>query len=153
MSKSSPENPELPKQKQSKTSSTPNAEAVGSLLEAFGPLLEFHRAVVDAGDNDLRMYWDVRILRGSGETFITSSGSSSLPDALGPKQRSKAAITIQQEVHDKIAVPLVGKMQAAVEVTALEGATNTRKAKMLSNTPAPRASGDALMNEADAIEA
>jgi hypothetical protein len=153
MSKSTPENPDLPKLKKSRTSSTPSESAVGGLLEAFGPLLEFHKAVVDASDNDLRMYWDVRILRGSGETFITSSGSSSFPDALGPKQRANAAITIQQEVHDKIAVPLVGKMQAAVETGALEGATNTRKAKMLSNTAPPKPSGDAMMNEADAIEA
>lgn len=152
MSKSTLENPDLPKPKKSPTSSTPSEAALGNLLEAFGPLLDFHKAVAEAGDNDLRMYWDVRILRGSGETFITSCGSSSFPDALGPKQRANAAITIQQEVHDKIAVPLVGKMQAAVETGALEGATKTRKAKMISNTEQPKLSGDALMNEASALE-
>jgi hypothetical protein len=133
-------------------SSTPDESALSGLLRAMGPIIEFHKAVEDADDNDLRMFWDIRILRGSGETFITSTGSSSFPDALGPKQRANAAIAIQQEVHEKIAVPLVGKMQAAVEIGALESATKTRKTKLLAPPEDPKPSGNALLDAADAVD-
>lgn len=122
MSKLPPEKPDLQKQKKSPKSSTPEADALGSLLHMLQPLMDFHKTVEGANDNDLRMYWDVRVIRGANETFMTSVGSSSLPGALSEKLRGNASSLIQQEVYEKISVPLVGEMQTIVENGALEGA-------------------------------
>ncbi len=134
MSKQSSGTPAPPKQKKSPTNSTPDAPALGDLLHILQPLIAFHKEVEDASSNDLRIYWDVRVVRGASETFMTSNGSSSLPDALGAKSLPTASSMIQQEVLDKIATPLVGKMQAFVETGALESATK-RKVHVLTDTP------------------
>lgn len=152
MSKSPPENPEQPKQKNLKQNLTPEAGVLEGLMQMLQPLVEFHKAVSDADDNDLRMFWDVRVVRGSGEIFITSSGSSSFPDALGPKQIAGAALMIQQEVHDKIAAPLVGKMQAIVEAGALSKHVKTRKVRLLDNSAPPQLGGSDVMDLADEID-
>ena len=154
MSKSTPEIPDQQTQKASKASSTNNDAAIGDLLRALLPLVEFHKEVEDASVNDLRIFWDVRVIRGASETFMTSSGSSSLPDALSTKLRPGAAGMIQQEVHDKIAVPLVGKMQAFVETGALDVAKAMRKVKPTTREPEPPAllaPGD-LVNQANSYE-
>lgn len=108
----------------SSTSEAPqDAATVDALQQLFGalaPLLDFHKQVADAQIDDLRMYWDVRVIRGSAEPFITVTGSSSLTGALGPKQISLASAVLQQEVMDKIATPLVAKMQDIAETYSVD---------------------------------
>lgn len=91
-------------------------------MRVLGPVVDFHKAVEEANDNDLRIFWDVRVIRGASELFVNSSGSSSMPGILSPKLRPTAAALIQQEVAEKIAAPLVGHMQTVIETGALEGA-------------------------------
>jgi hypothetical protein len=82
---------------------------------------------------------------------MTSSGSSSLPGALSEKLRPNAASAIQQEVVDKIAIPLVGKMQALVESGALDTAARTRKGVTAIEAPRTPAAGELvdIANEYD----
>jgi hypothetical protein len=77
--------------------------------------VDFHKSAEKSNDNDLRIYWDVRVLRGSDAPFMHTSGSSSLPGILGEKMRPNATSMIQKEVSDKIASPLVGDLQKMIE--------------------------------------
>jgi hypothetical protein len=98
----------------STTSSTDSA-ALAQVMALLGPLVDFHKKVGAAGPEDLRIYWDVRVIRGEDEPFMSTSGNSTLPGCLSEKQQANASTIIQQEVHDKIAVPLVGRIQKFVE--------------------------------------
>ena len=84
-------------------------------MALLGPLVQFHQKVGSAGKDDLRIYWDVRVVRGEDTPFMSTSGSSTLPGCLAEKQQANASAVIQQEVVDKIAVPLVGRIQSFVE--------------------------------------
>jgi hypothetical protein len=151
MSKLHSETPDQQKPKPSQKNLTPNEAALGDLLKMLQPLVEFHREVEDAGGDDLRIFWDVRVIRGASDICMTSSGSSSLPGALSDKLRPNAASAIQQEVVDKIAIPLVGKMQALVESGALDTATRARKDKPTLGEPKQLAAGELvdIANEYD----
>lgn len=84
-------------------------------MALLGPLVAFHQKVGSAGPEDLRIYWDVRVVRGENEPFMATSGSSTLPGCLAEKQQANASATIEQEVIDKIAIPLVGRIQQFVQ--------------------------------------
>jgi hypothetical protein len=142
MSKIHPETPDQPQPKLSKKSSTPDASALSDLLRMLQPLVEFHKEVEDAGGDDLRIFWDVRVIRGASDICMTSSGSSSLPGALSVKLRPNAATAIQQEVVEKIAIPLVGKMQALVESGALDTAARATKGVATLAEPKHYAAGE-----------
>ena len=80
------------------------------------PIEEFHRAVQSATASDLRLYWDVRIVRGVDTPFARSQGTSTLPGLLSPKMKGHAPSMIQQEVMDKIAQPLTSTMMEEAEL-------------------------------------
>jgi len=65
--------------------------------------------------DDIRVFWDVRIVRGRDEHFAATTGSSSLPGALSSKLKANAPAMIQQEIVDKVAAPLVAAMQNEAE--------------------------------------
>lgn len=71
------------------------------------PLTRFHESVAAANGTDIRMYWDVRLVRGEDEAFTQVTGTSSMPGMLSDKLRGHATAQIQQEVLDKITGPLV----------------------------------------------
>jgi hypothetical protein len=82
------------------------------LAEMLAPLMQFHKAVDEANDGDLRLFWDVRLVRGKDTTFMSTSGSSSLPGVLSSTLSvNTAPITVHQEIEDKIAKPLHLKLQ------------------------------------------
>ena len=125
-------NPRNPPQKKaakkrsaSKKDSTDNVdkakdEILQVALTELKDLAEFHKVVKEAEANDLRIYWDVRVLKGENELFAQTKGQSSLPSALGPKMRSKAATMLQQEVIEKIAQPLSATCMEYVDAKELE---------------------------------
>lgn len=100
---------------QSQKSSTNSPATLDDLLKLISPLVEFHRDVLTASDNDLRIFWDVRVLRGTGETFLGTTGSSAMPGLLGDKMKPLSPGMIQQEINEKIAAPLVAELQGMVE--------------------------------------
>ena len=93
-------------------SSTP--DALSQLLALMAPLVDFHKAVESASNDDLRLFWDVRVVRGQNEPFMTANGSSTLQGLLHGSRKTKASDFIRQEIVDKIADPLGAKIQDMV---------------------------------------
>jgi len=107
-------------QKPEKTSATSEAsdlitssdiKTIKAIADLMAPTIKFHEASRGASQDDIRIYWDVRIVRGESEHFTQTTGSSSFPGALSQNMKANAPAMIQQEVVDKIASPLVAKMQ------------------------------------------
>ena len=106
-----------------KSSKTPPTETItketnASLQEALNllkPLTDFHKAVEDANEDDIRLYWDVRLVRGEDTPFCHVKGSSSMPAMLAQKMRPHAPSKIQEEINDKILKPLLSVMMTEVE--------------------------------------
>ena len=76
------------------------------MLEREKPLIDFHEAIEGTTENDMRIWWDVRVIRGRNTPFTQSTGTSYLPGLLSDKLRQHAIATIQQEINDKIAAPI-----------------------------------------------
>lgn len=91
------------------------AEKIRRALKLLEPLIEFHDSVEGATASDLRIYWDVRVVRAERTPFARVTGSSSLPQALAHNTRVLAPGLIQQEVRDKITTPLTALLQTEVE--------------------------------------
>jgi hypothetical protein len=90
-------------------------EALQQVLGLLEPLTDFHKAVEGATEDDLRIYWDVRLVRGQSSAFAHVTGSSSLPRALASNMKALAPALIQQEILEKISMPLTAKLQTVVE--------------------------------------
>ena len=88
--------------------------------DLLGPLLDFHRSVEEASSDDLRLYWDVRLVRGKETPFYQSKGSSSLPRALACNMVAEGSRRIEAEVTEKIVKPLVSVMQIEAERQTFE---------------------------------
>lgn len=108
--------------KKSPTSSEGEAalEMLHQATELLRPLMDFHQLVDSATDDDLRIFWDVRIVRGGDTQFAQTTGVSTLPRALAPKMKALAPAKIQEEVTSKILQPLIGKTQQEVERLTFE---------------------------------
>lgn len=113
------------------TKATSDSQQTQQILEAvtlLKPLADFHKAVESAGENDLRMLWDVRIVRGKDTAFCHVKGASSLPAMLANNMRANAPSQIQEEVSEKIMMPLVSAMQAEVERSTFEDLAKRKRA-------------------------
>lgn len=77
-----------------------------ALMDIMKPLLEFHGAKDEEAADDLRLFWDVRIVRGNGERWTNVSGSSTLPGALSQSRLQLLSTTLQDEIENKITAPL-----------------------------------------------
>ena len=95
--------------------------AIQDAIESLLPLAEFHKAVGGATADDLRMHWDVRVLRGQDSPFAQVSGTSTLPRILARKRLALAPSAIQEEVSEKIAKPLLEAVLAELERAAGDG--------------------------------
>jgi len=112
--------PKPPKKPQT-PNSTPDVQA--GLLALLGPLLEFHKSAEEATDNDLRIFWDIRIVSGKDTQFLHNTGSSSMPSLLEPSMRQEATARLEQVVNSMILRPLIAKMQSAVEAATIDHLT------------------------------
>jgi hypothetical protein len=113
-----------PKRKRPKKNTTnTDAEAVDALQQALGllePLTDFHKAAEGATEDDLRIYWDVRVIRGKDSAFAHVTGSSSLPNALASNMKALAPAMIQLEVMEKISRPLTAVFQTEAEQQTMD---------------------------------
>lgn len=126
-----------PKLATSGVSLTPDNSSINSMLALLSPLIEFHKETEDASDGDLRIFWDVRLVRGKNTPYMSTSGSSSLPGILSTAAaRNKAPLVIHQEIDDKIAGPLHNKMQQELSDKNLTKAFNNDRLA-LENSPQP----------------
>ena len=137
--------------------STPEAKTkmipdqMQQLLSLFAPLLEFHKTVESAADTDLRLFWDVRLIRGKDTPYLSTTGSTSLPGVLSGSARNTLPSYIYQEVEDKIATPMLARLQDLVGGAALEALVGPMRAQ-LGDSPfiEPDDPPLALINAADA---
>lgn len=97
-------------------------------LSLFKPVTDFHKAVEDAGDDDFRIYWDVRLVRGKDTPFVHRQGSSTLSALLAPKMRPLAVGVIESEVRDKIIAPLIAAFMTELEKVNSEALSRLSKA-------------------------
>lgn len=116
----------LPEGKSSKASdSVPTLEKVTKMLEELSqtitPMLEFHKAVENATADDLRMFWDVRVVRGADTPFAHLTGSTPMPRILSSNMRALGPSKIENEITNKILIPLMAMVQTEVERAASEG--------------------------------
>ncbi len=93
-------------------------------LALLKPVVDFHQSVEDAGENDMRLFWDVRMVRGRDIPFCHVHGSTSLPAMLAYNMRSMAPSVIQDEVNEKILRPLLSNMQRELEKTSYQEKAN-----------------------------
>lgn len=91
---------------------------------ALDELEKFHETVESAGDDDLRVLWDVRLVRGKNEPLHRVQGSSSMPGLLGPKMIAGAIQAIQGEVAEKIAIPLTALFMVRGDEVTLQTRTS-----------------------------
>lgn len=81
------------------------------ILAALAPVVDFHKTVDSASDNDLRMYWEVRLVKGKDTPFTSISGHSSFPGILVGSALGRMPEALSREVVEKIAVPLAARLQ------------------------------------------
>jgi len=110
----------LQKKKPDSTQSSTADDADSTLSKLFGGLLKFHEAVAEADDQDLRMYWDIRLIRGADTPFASVCGSSTLQHVLQPPMIASLSAILQVELQEKIGKPLVSIAQRAAEKVADE---------------------------------
>jgi hypothetical protein len=113
-----------PKRKRPKKNTTnTDAEAVDALQQAIGlldPLLDFLKPVEGATEDDLRIFWDVRVVRGKGSAFAHVTGSSSLPMALASNTKALAPAVVQAELLEKVSRPLTAVLQTVAEQLTMD---------------------------------
>lgn len=114
--------PTTPSDPPSQTSSTPPPASellLQQLLSALGPTLEFHKAVEEASENDLRLFWDIRLVQGKDTPFTALSGSSTFPGVLVGTALAALPNMIYREIVEKVAMPLNARIHDMTSANAL----------------------------------
>lgn len=88
------------------------------MADLLRPSLKFHQSADQADDNDLILYWDVRLVRGGNERIASARGQSSFPGVMGNKQIARLSMTLGDEITEKITVPLLAAIQELCEERA-----------------------------------
>jgi len=88
------------------------------------PVMKFHAAVEEARESDVRIFWDVRVIKGKDELIVNNVGSASIPRGLSGSRRAKMPFVVHQEIVEKIANPLLAELQ---DMTATEVLDNLAK--------------------------
>ena len=131
------------------------------MLEREKPLIDFHEAVEGTTENDMRIWWDVRVIRGRNTPFTQSTGTSYLPGLLSDKLKQHAIANIQQEINDKIAAPIGSAFMEETERVTIANTSRIANRPLVDHDdgsgllPAPDADGgsDRLLSMARAHEA
>ncbi len=129
-------------------------DLIAQMSAALAPLLQFHAAQKGAHEDDVRFFWDIRVLRGADTEFAHVTGSSTLSGLLSPSQLHLAAEKVGDEMISKIAAPIAGKFQELVNQAALAVKEDDQMELLTAPVgafPAPLESGDDLAVEAELI--
>lgn len=113
--KASPKKVSKKKSPKAEETTTAEQQQIQAALTLLKPLTDFHQAVEDACQDDLRLMWDVRLVRGKDTPFCHVHGTTSLPAMLAYNMLGEAPSIIHEEIRDKIAKPLVAFMQSYAE--------------------------------------
>ena len=100
--------------KVSQNKDLPTMDQLDSIMKAaeessaqLQPIIDFHKAMESAEEDDIRMHWDIKIVRGKDTPFASVQGSTSMPRMLARKMVPLAPGNIEKEVHQKITSPLM----------------------------------------------
>jgi hypothetical protein len=113
-----------------------NDPILQGLLAALAPVVEFHKTVDSASDNDLRMYWDVRLVQGKDTPFTSISGNSSFPGILVGSALGRLPEALSREVVEKIAVPLAARLQDMSNERAMQSLPQPANGAVITQKPA-----------------
>lgn len=94
-----------------KAEQPPTQDRVDMLLKLFQPVLDFHQTNAAATDDDIRIMWDVRLIRGKDEAWAHVSGTSTLPGVTAVSRCQMLSSVLQDEIESKISAPLVSRAQ------------------------------------------
>jgi len=111
---------------------------LSSILE---PLIEFHKAVENSSENDLRLYWDIRLVQGKDTPFTSMSGHSSFPGVLVGSALGQIPASMSREIVEKIAVPLAARLQDMTNDRAISVVM-----KNITTTTPPKANKNIMLN-------
>lgn len=111
---------------------------LSSILE---PLIEFHKAVENSSENDLRLYWDIRLVQGKDTPFTSMSGHSSFPGVLVGSALGQIPASMSREIVEKIAVPLAARLQDMTNERAISVVM-----KNITTTTPPKAKRNMMLN-------
>ena len=138
------------KAKGAKPDEPTNEEKLEQALADLAPVLEFHKSLIDflkshegMTMDDVRMCWNVRVMRGADKLFAHSKGTSPLVGILAENRMIDATSTVENEILNKITLPIVGAIQAEVNRFALA----RRREKEESELDPPDLMDDDLMDE------
>lgn len=95
-------------------------EMLQELHTILTPLLNFHKAAEELTMDDVRIHWEVRAIRGKDTAFAHLKGSGTLHKILAPNMLMNAPERIEQEITDKIVLPMVAIVQGEANRMALE---------------------------------
>ena len=100
----------------------PTMDQLDSIMKAaeessaqLQPIIDFHKAMESAEEDDIRMHWDIKIVRGKDTPFASVQGSTSMPRMLARKMVPLAPGNIEKEVHQKIITPLMNAVLDKIE--------------------------------------
>lgn len=85
------------------------------LATLLADVMAFHRAPETAAEDDLRLYWDVRLVRGKDEPWAHVTGSSTLPGATDPERLAMLTTLLTDEIDRKIGMPLASRAQKCAQ--------------------------------------
>lgn len=135
--------PQVSKQSQTPTqndqpSPTPSMTdpVLQGLLAALAPVVDFHKTVDNASDNDLRMFWDVRLVQGKDTPFTSISGHSSFPGILVGSALGRMPEALSREIVEKIAVPLAARLQDMSNESAMRSLPQPANGTVVTQKPA-----------------
>jgi hypothetical protein len=98
-----------------------STEVMNKALTLLEPLIEFHKADETMTMDDIKIRWEVRAIRGSSSTpFTHLKGESTFHKMLAPSMIMNAPERAEQEITDKIVLPMVAIFQDEAQRMALE---------------------------------
>lgn len=95
-------------------------DQIQGLLDVLKPIIQFHKETVNLTANDVRLYYDVRVIRGNGQPFAHLQSSITWHEFLSPTVMALATTRIQNDLVEQIVIPLSAKIQAEVQRKTFE---------------------------------
>jgi len=117
-----PENPAEP-------AAPPTPDELQRAIDMFRPLAAFHQGIDDADDGDVRLFWDVTVIRGKDTTIAHLTGSSTFHRMFAYNMSALAPGRLQEELHSKLVMPLTSAVQELVEKQTFEAIARDKARK------------------------
>lgn len=91
-------------------------------IHEFEPGMDPDDPAATANEDDVTITWAIKVVVGKKTVFLHFKGSSTLNRLLSPLQFPMAVSTVQEELMNKIVIPLASAFQEEVNRRVLEDA-------------------------------